>query len=187
MSKKNIWMFVTSIILFAVLLGLSALLQEEMLIYAASAVPILIVLFLPDAKRYQYIRGRNRNVSIYKQGDGEEAILVIAFQPGFLRWKTGMAYFHLKDIASEPQHGGAAQQNAATIPVLAFDLSAHHRKTGWIGINLTQLASRTANMSFTTDEVNRLVIPMKDLEETALTMMSSSATASQNKSKSISA
>lgn len=187
LSKKNVRLFCASIILFGVLLGLAALLQEEMLIYAASAVPILIVVFLPDIKRYQYIRSGSRNVAIYKQGDGEESILVITFEPGFLRWKSGMAYFHLKDIAGQPQPGTAAQQNAASISVLAFDLSAHRRKTGWIGINLAQLAQRTANLSYTTDEVTRLVIYMKDLEETALTMMSSTATASQSKNKSISA
>lgn len=182
-------MFYASIILFVVLLGLAALLQQEMLIYAASAVPILIVIFLPDIKKHQYIRSsqRSNDVTIYKQGEGEESILVIAFKPGFLQWKRGLAYFHLNDIADEPRPELSALQNAASISVLSFDLSAHPGKAGWIGINLTQLAQRTANLSYTTDEINRLVIRMIDLEEAALTMMSSAATASQGKNNSMSA
>lgn len=181
------------IILFAALLGLAALFQSEMLIYAASAIPILIVLFLPDIKKYQYIRTtkNSKNLAIYKQENGEESLIIIAFQPGFLRWKSRKLFFHLNDISEDSNRAASVLQGhggtVASIPVLSFDLSAHKRKTGWISIDLSQLEQRTTNLSYTTDEINRLVIRMKDLEETALTMMSATTSSTKNKNKSISA
>ncbi|WP_079913542.1 hypothetical protein [Paenibacillus sp. 32352] len=193
MSKKNIKWFWTFLILFAALLGLAALFQSDMLIYAASAIPIFIVLFLPDIKKHQYIRSRkhSKNFAIYKQDSGEETLVVIAFQPGFVRWKAGRLYFHLNDISEDSSKAASVFQGSegtvASLPVLSFDLSAHKRKTGWISIDLAQLEQRTTNLSYTTDEINRLVIRLKDLEEAALTIMSASASSSKNKSKSISA
>ncbi|WP_282939584.1 hypothetical protein [Paenibacillus sp. RC67] len=189
MSKLK-W-FWTFIILFVALLGLAAFFQSDMLIYAASAIPILIVLALPDIKKYQYIRSAKnaRNVAIYKQDSGEDTLIIIAFQPGFLRWKSSKLFFHLNDIREDSSTANSVFQGSgetvASIPVLSFDLAAHKRKTGWISIDLAQLEQRTTNLSYTTDEINRLVISMKDLEETALTMMS--ATTSSSKNKSISA
>lgn len=193
MSKNNVKWFWTFIIIFAALLGLALVFQSEMFIYAASAIPILIVLFLPDINKYQYIRsGKHaKNVAIYKQDNGEETLIIIAFQPGFLRWKARKMFFHLNDISEDPSIANAVLQGSggtvASIPVLSFDLAAHKRKTGWISIDLAQLEQRTTNLSYTTDEINRLVIRMKDLEETALTVMSASSTSSKSKNKSISA
>ncbi|MCS7462956.1 hypothetical protein N0M98_22785 [Paenibacillus doosanensis] len=189
MSKKTTWLFFVSIIAFAGLLGLAYLFQSDMCIFAASAMPIFIVLFLPDKKRYQYIRIRRdrKNISIFKQAGGEESLVVISFKPGFLRWNCSKLYFHLNDIAPEAKPGeAAAQASGAAASVLAYDLSGHRRKQGWIGINLRQLAQRTANLSYTTDEISRLVIRMQDLEETALSMVAPAA-ASPSKKKSISA
>ncbi len=54
---------------------------------------------------------------------------------------------------------------AATMTVLKYDLFLHRRKKNWIGISLTQLEQRTEQLSYTTNEINRLVIRMSDVNE----------------------
>ncbi|MDF2962422.1 MAG: hypothetical protein K0S39_4157 [Paenibacillus sp.] len=189
MSKKQSWLLFMYTIIFLGLIAVAIWLQSELYLYAATALPILIVTALPDIRQHQYIRGQKdlNDVKIYKQSDEEDPLVIITFQPGFVRWNCKKLFFHLNDIQSGPHPIEQTKEKHASLSVLGFDLTAHPRKTGWIGIDLAQLTLRTANLSYTTDEITRLVIPMRELEETALHMMSAATTVSQSKNKSISA
>ncbi|OCT10907.1 hypothetical protein A8709_04165 [Paenibacillus pectinilyticus] len=94
---------------------------------------------------------------------GESDFLVILFQPGYVKWNGGMLYFNLedkmKDVYVKPD------PYAATLTVLKYDLKTHRRKKNWIGISLDQLQQRTEQLSYTTNEVNRLIIRMSDIQE----------------------
>jgi hypothetical protein len=185
MSRKQVWLLYVYIFVFLGLLAMALWLQSENYIYAASVMPILIVLALPDLRRNQYIRSRkdHKAVRIYRSSNEEDPLLVIAFQPDFLQWNNKKLYFHLNDIEASPEPADSSSAQQASLAVLAFDLSPHPRKTGWIGIDLKQLALRTANLPYTTDEITRLVIPMRDLEEAAVQMMASAPAAPVRKAK----
>lgn len=173
------------IFVFLALIGVAIMLQSAIYLYAASAMPILIVMALPDARTNQYIRGKKalEAVKIYKLSDEENPLLILTCQPGFIHWNSKKLYFNLNDVQSTPHSAELANEEHASLSVLGFDLTAHPSKTGWIGIDLAQLKLRTANLSYTTDEITRLVIPMKDLEETALQMLSETTAVPLGKSK----
>lgn len=193
MSKKQKWSLVGSILLFVALLGLALLFESELFIYAASAIPILIVMVLPDIRQNQYVQRTKseKGIQVYKVANEEDPLLVISFQPGFVCWHCRKLYIDLNELHAEPIDVLPAAEDAASIPVLSFDLSAHPRRTGWFGIDLAQLSQRTVNLSYTTQEVNRFIIQMKDLEAIALLMMASAtplvASKSSSKSNSLSA
>ncbi|WP_201317997.1 hypothetical protein [Paenibacillus sp. EPM92] len=176
MHKMKTWLFAASLVAFAVLLGLAIYYESTVYLYAASALPILIVIWLPDIERHQYIRPKHRKrVSLRIHSGGVNGKVTISFDPGFVRWrKAGKLYFHLDSLKREEapetnmKPGKAAD---AGLPVLSYDLSAHPSKPGWIGIDLKQLAERTAGLSVTTDEVTRLTIRLGDLEEMAVRQM----------------
>jgi hypothetical protein len=192
MSNRRPWILGSFIVIFLGLIGLAILLQSELYLYAASALPVLIVTVLPDVRRNQYIRGEKARqaVQLNKQTNGEETLLIVSFQPGFVRWNSKKLFFFLNDIEQNPKpFEEAKDREAVSLSILAYDLSLHPRRSGWIGIDLAQLAQRTANLSYTTDEITRFVIRMSDLEETAMQMLSSTnkIPLSKGKSKSMSA
>jgi hypothetical protein len=168
-----------SIIVFALLLGLSVYFESTKLIFVASAFPILIVAFLPDIKTSQYIRlsKSGQDVTITRT-PAESGLIVISFSNRSLSWKKRTLYFHIEDIRNAPIVQAAPEEAAASIPVLKFDLLTHSRRKAWIGIQLNNLAERTEGMSFTTDEVNRLVLQLSDVEQ--LMPLSAPAAAAQN-------
>jgi hypothetical protein len=185
MTKKQIWSLIGAVFLFVALLGLALLFESELFIYAASAIPILIVLVLPDIRQNQYMHsGKNAsNVQFVKVANGDEPLIVISFQPGFVRWHCRKLYFDLNDLQLNSAETLPSVGNSASISLLSFDLSAHPRRAGWFGIDLAQISQRTANLSYTTEEVNRFVIQMKDLEEVSLIMaVASSSVAASNSS-----
>ncbi|WP_186445782.1 hypothetical protein [Paenibacillus cremeus] len=170
-TKKWLYLY-ASIILFLGLIGMAVFNESTYFLYAASALPILIVIFLPDRDQAQYIpakRSKNKKISITKQAAGGEATLSIAFPAGYVQWKRSKLYFHLDSI-TEAEAAGTSEARSASLSVLPFDLSVHPRKQGWIGIDLAQMAERTRGLAYTTDEVNRFVIRMSDLEQAALQM-----------------
>lgn len=174
MSRRRNIFLIFSVIGFLVLTGLSIYFESTEFLYAASAFPILIVLFLPDIEQNQFIRtasAKHKGITFLKQTIGGHPSLMIIFPPGFVRWNRKKLYFHFDQAiaaasASEQSKLRPLRESAA-LSVLPFDLNTHPRKKGWIGINLSQLAERTRNLSYTTEEVTRLSIPMSDLEETA--------------------
>ncbi|PZE20747.1 hypothetical protein [Paenibacillus xerothermodurans] len=190
MSKKRPWVLGSSIIMFLALIALAILMQSELFLYAASALPVLIVACLPDIRQNQYVRGAKsrKSIQMFKQTHENESLLIVSFEAGFVRWNCSKLYFHLDDMQMNPNRFDTVQSHAVSLPVLTYDLSVHPRKAGWVGIDLAQLAQRTANLSYTTDEITRLVIHMSDLEEIILNLSPGSQTPTgRSKSKSISA
>ncbi|SCW43545.1 hypothetical protein SAMN04487970_10074 [Paenibacillus tianmuensis] len=196
MFKSNKWLLVLSVILFIGLLGLSVYYESIVYLHAASALPIAIVVFLPDLGRHQYIRSKPKaGVRFVKQTIGGDPVLTIAFKPGFIRWdQNRKLYFHLNSMgnsessgAPEAKAAGGSGSTEAALAVLPFDLSLHPRKQGWIGIDLPQLAERTRSLSYTTDEVSRLLIRMADLEEAAMKVMVTPGAVTANKGKQLQA
>lgn len=186
---KSKWLLVLSVILFIGLLGLAVYYESIVYLYAASALPVAIVIFLPDLGRHQYIRAKPKSgVRFVKQTIGGDPVLTITFKPGFIRWdQSRKLYFHLNSMgdseasaSSETKAAGGSESPEAALAVLPFDLSLHPRKQGWIGIDLPQLAERTRSLSYTTDEVSRLLIRMADLEEAAMKVMVTPGTVAAN-------
>ncbi|WP_426451245.1 hypothetical protein ACP26L_03915 [Paenibacillus sp. S-38] len=171
MSKSNMY-FVLSVLVFLSLLGLSYLYESIYFLYAASAMPIAITMLLPERKAYQYMKNSKRFRFRLETLGGEPA-LSVTFEPGDIRWTRGRLYLQLKSLRKlKPAAGEASTQSnagghTASLPVLAFDLTPHPSKKGWIGIDLAQLAERTRSLSFTTHEVSRFVIRISDLESAA--------------------
>lgn len=194
MFKKHYWILFSSIVVFAGLIAAAIALQSELFLYAASGIPIVIFYVLPDIKQNQFIRSdkdRDKFKLIQQTGSGEP-LMILSFEPDFVRWECSKLYFHLNDIITDvPAASASSTDTEASVSVLAFDLSPHPKKTGWVGIDLEQLTQRLANLSYTTDEVTRFVMQVQDLEDIALQMMGSTTTASlaknKSKSKSISA
>lgn len=170
MSKhKRLWLSV-SIILFLALIALSIYYESTQYLYAASALPILIVLLLPDIQ-HQYIRMNKKHlVRFSQQGEGDEAAVSITFPPGYIQWSRSILYFRIDSVAgsSADKIEAAAGSHAVSLSVLPFDLCVHPRKRGWVGIHLPQLVERTRSLSITTDEVTRFVIRMSDLENAGM-------------------
>ncbi|MCP1307738.1 hypothetical protein [Paenibacillus tyrfis] len=196
MFKSNKWLLVLSVILFIGLLGLAVYYESIVYLYAASALPVAIVIFLPDLGRHQYIRMKPKaGVRFVKQTIGGDPVLTIAFKPGFIRWNhSRKLYFHLNSMgnsessgAPEAKAAGGSESTEAALAVLPFDLSLHPRKQGWIGIDLPQLAERTRSLSYTTDEVSRLLIRMADLEEAAMKVMVTPGAVTANEGKQLQA
>jgi hypothetical protein len=205
--KKNTIALLLASGLFIVLLGAAIFYQSSNFLYAASAVPILIVMFLPDIKSSQYIKpSRDKRVLFVNSGgvDGPE-LFSIVFEQGYLNWRKKLVFFPLIDALGAPAeasaqlevaaaNGGAANESAQanslaatallevteasvayalysapvnTISVLKFDLAPHRRRTKWIGIRLDNLKERIDTLSFSVDQVNRLVIHMEDIRDLA--------------------
>lgn len=177
MSKGKTFLFTGAIILFLILLSCSIFFESTQFLYAASAVPIFIVMLLPDIRQNQYIElKKDRGVRLVHQTAGDEPLLLIDFEPGFIRWNCNKVYFDLNELSQASRNNDKeASSSSASLSVLAFDLSLHPRKSGWVGIDLSQLTERTRSLSYTTDEVTRLVIRMSDLEEAAVRLMSSAS------------
>nr|WP_210023570.1 MULTISPECIES: hypothetical protein [unclassified Paenibacillus] len=170
-----------SIIAFAGLLGFAIYYESAIYLYAASALPVVIVPLLPDMIKNQYADAvPKKSVRFVKLTVGGDPILAISFTPGFIRWNrgTGKLFFHLNQMSEIPELTGIPDRHQGTkeasLTVLPFDLSLHPRKQGWVGIDLCQLAQRTGSLPCTTSEVTRLLIRMSDLEAVAMQLLSSS-------------
>ncbi|MGF7035702.1 hypothetical protein J2T17_006735 [Paenibacillus mucilaginosus] len=173
MPKLNMY-FALSVLVFLSLLGLSYRYESIYFLYAASAMPLVITMLLPERKAYQYIKPSKR-FRFRLESLGEEPVLSVSFEPEDLRWARGRLYLPLKSLrklnpAAAGREQAAREENgepAASLPVLAYDLAPHPSKKGWVGIDLGQLAERTRSLSFTTHEVSRLVIRVSDLDAAA--------------------
>jgi hypothetical protein len=163
---KNIYGLILSLLLFVIFILLAIVYQSTDYLYMATVLPLVIVPFLPDIKSNQYVKPAkqgNRVQLIKVQGTepSPHDLLVIAFDPGYLQWNSRTLYFNLDDalLYDSLKSDGFT----ASITVLNFDLRLHKRKKGWIGVSLKNLAERTTQLSYTTDEINRIVIQMQDL------------------------
>ncbi|WNR43691.1 hypothetical protein [Paenibacillus roseipurpureus] len=166
MKSKLIGLLATSL-LFLTFIVLSLSFQSTIYLYIASVFPLLIVPFLPDIRSNQYIKpkssGAVRLLTMENKDGGDSDFLVILFEPGYVKWNGGMLFFNLadkmKDVYVKPD------PYAATLTVLKYDLLKHRSKKNWIGISLAQLQERSEQLSYTTNEVNRLIIRITDIQE----------------------
>jgi hypothetical protein len=171
--------------LFVVLLGAAVYYQSSNFLYAASAVPILIVIFIPDIKSSQYIKpGRSNRVSLSKTGgaDGPE-LLSITFEPGYVNWKRRIVYFAATDAFDAPTDGAnavTAPDIIASLRVLKYDLLPARDRNRWIGIQLDNLKERSTSLAFSLDTVNRLVIQMDDIRELTNVQLTPNASIDKN-------
>lgn len=167
MKIKNGIIITSGMILFAVLIAAAIFLQSAYLLYAASAIPFLLVPFIPDIPGSQKLKNHNKSgdVRIYRTGSSAlDGLIIIDFTPGTIYWNKRRLYFSMEGVETVPAH--AVPVEAASVPVLSYDLFRHPRKTNWYGIRLNHLVERLHAFSFTTDEIARLVIRLEDLDQT---------------------
>ncbi|UKS24760.1 hypothetical protein LOZ80_24530 [Paenibacillus sp. HWE-109] len=166
--KPNHFGLITSLLLFLIFIVLSLVFQSTTYLYIASVGPLLIVPFLPDIRTGQFIKpnqakGAVRLITMENKDQAHADFLVIYFDPGYVKWNSGKLYFHLDDIMKNVYI--KPDPLAATLTVLKYDLFLHRNKKNWVGISLAQLKQRTEQLSYTTNEVNRLVIQLSDINE----------------------
>ncbi|SDN29631.1 hypothetical protein SAMN04487897_102423 [Paenibacillus sp. yr247] len=166
--KPNHFGLITSSLLFLTFIVLSLVFQSTTYLYIASVCPLLIVPFLPDIRSNQFIKpnqskGAVRLITMENKEKADSDFLVILFEPGYIKWKRGNLFFNLDDIMKDVYI--KPDPFAATMTVLKYDLFPHRSKKNWVGISLAQLEQRTEQLSYTTNEINRLVIQMSDVKE----------------------
>jgi hypothetical protein len=166
--KLNIFGLILNVLLFLIFILLAFMFQSTKYLYVASFFPLVIVPFLPDIRSNQYIRSDkdNAHVHLFKI-QGQEAsssdLFVIVFEPGYINWRKKTIYFN----SEEASVCTSLRQDpyTAAMPVLKYDLTRHPRKKNQVGISLPNLIQRTSQLSYTTEEINRFVIRMEDLNE----------------------
>ncbi|NOV00111.1 hypothetical protein [Paenibacillus planticolens] len=166
--KPNHFGLITSSLLFLTFIVLSLVFESTTYLYIASVCPLLIVPFLPDIRSVQYIKpnqakGAVRLITMENKDNSDSDFLVILFEQGFVRWNARRIYFNLDDIMKDVYV--KPDPFAATMTVLKYDLFPHRSKKNWVGISLPQLEQRIGQLSYTTNEINRLVIQMSDVNE----------------------
>jgi len=170
MKRKPVYPIFLLLFIFVSLIGLAIWQQSAYLLYAASAIPFIIVPFLPEMSSIQKLKAsaKNNDVQIYKLATIEGAPanhLIVQFQPGIVNWNRKMLYINLKNIPTVSKDLFAP--DSASVPVLTFDLELNKRKPDLIGIRLQNIKERTSSFSFTTDEITRFVVRLDDLTEHA--------------------
>lgn len=166
--KPNHFGLITSSILFLTFIVLSLVFQSTTYLYIASVGPLLIVPFIPDIRSGQYIKpnqakGAVRLITMENKDKSGSDFLVILFEQGFVKWDRKQLYFNLDDVMKDVYI--KPDPFAATMTVLKYDLSLDRSKKGWVGISLPQLQQRISQLSYTTNEINRIVIQMSDVHE----------------------
>jgi hypothetical protein len=179
---KSSIIFWAGLLIMVGCIALAIPLESVFLLYAASVLPVVFVPFLPDFGSSQYIKpgkrqGQVETIRIVAES-GASPLLLIRFQPGYLRWNKKVLYFSLNDVSSNPTLR-IREDLTVSLSVLKHDLKRHPRKKSWIGVRLDHLKDRTRHMSFTLNEINRLVIRMEDIQELVSPPFSSSAARSQ--------
>lgn len=166
MKSKNGLVAVAGLILFAGLIAAAIVLQSAYLLYAATGIPILLVPFLPDFKTSQTLKpGKDGSrIRVYRTGSTEgDGFVIIEAEPGAIPWNKSRLYFPVSGLPTAS--GFAYYPDTASVPVLAHDLVRHRRKKDVFGIELAHLANRFRTLSFTPDEVTRLIIRTEDLTQ----------------------
>jgi hypothetical protein len=165
MKNKNSLAVIIGLLLFGGLITAAILLQSAYLLYAATAIPILLVPFIPDIKTSKTLKpgSSNSKIRMYRTDhpDGE-GFLIIEADPGAIPWNKRRLYFPVTGIPvlADSSH----TVNTAGIPILQYDLIKHRRKSNVYGIELANLAPRFRTLSYTADEVTRLIIRLEDIK-----------------------
>lgn len=164
--KANKLLLALGLLLFFVLFGTSVWKQSPILLYIASAIPIFIVPFLPDIRTAQKLQPSKQSVQIVKLTDasGEDAEwLVVSFNPGTIYWNK--KWLVIPTEGMNPVNEIHTDDYTASLTVLKYDLRTRKNHAGKISIYLPNLIQRTNGLSYTVEDVNRLMIRMEDLQE----------------------
>jgi hypothetical protein len=166
MKKTNTFGLIFSILLFVIFIVLSIMFESTDYLYVASMLPLFIVLFLPDLKSSQYIKpakqgNKVRLIKLQEKEPSPTDLFVISFEPGYVQWHRENLYFRLSDAVTHANL--PPDPHTASMAVLQYDLKRHPRKKNWIGVSLKQIVPRTQQLSYTPNEINRLVIQMQDI------------------------
>lgn len=161
---KNIWLSALGIIVFAAFFISSIVRESPLLLYIASAIPIVVVPFLPDFKTSQRLRPKRKGVDIVQVTgkSGEPEWLVVSFKPGTVYWNRKRLVISYKTAPTV--QSVATDDFTAALTVLAYDVHAR-KKAGRIAVSIPNLSERTAGMPFTVNEVNRLIIALADFSD----------------------
>jgi hypothetical protein len=172
MSKKKQVLLSASIFGFIGLLLLAVYFESEQFIYIASALPIVIVMLLPDIRQDQYVtvKKKSSGIELTKQLIGEEPMLVVSLQPKAVKWSNRRLFLRFSELSNAPV--STSTQGATSLAVLPFDLVPHPNKADWIGIDLAQLRERTRSLSYSPSDVTRMTIKVSDLNIAAMHMVS---------------
>ncbi|MDF2935242.1 MAG: hypothetical protein K0Q90_615 [Paenibacillaceae bacterium] len=163
-TSKNSLALAAGLILFFGLIASAILLESAYLLYAATAIPILLVPFIPDLKTSQTVKAgpsASRLRAYRTENETGEGFIILESLHGGIPWNKKRIYFPVDGLpAAAPS---AYPAGTAGIPVLQYDLVPHRRRKDLYGIELANVAARFRTLSFTTDEVTRLVIRLEDL------------------------
>lgn len=163
-KSKHSLALAAGLILFFGLIASAILLESAYLLYAATGIPILLVPFIPDLKTSQTVKpGQSApHMRVYRTHNEQgEGFIILESLQGGIPWNKKRLYFSLDGLpAAAPS---AYPAGTAGVPVLQYDLVPHRRRKDLYGIELANVAARFRTLSFTTDEVTRLVIRLDDL------------------------
>jgi hypothetical protein len=162
-QKKQLIIFFSGLVLFLVVLGLSIVLQSAVLLYIASAIPMLVVPYLPDLRTNQVLKAR-RGVEVVRVGENnpDSEMLIVSFKPGDIYWNKRYLYISLNDMVSDSQSDLGPFTLSMT--VLRHDLHFQPKKNR-IGVYLPNLLERLKDMPISPNEVNRLTLRMEDVRD----------------------
>jgi hypothetical protein len=161
---RNKWLLLLGLLVFAAFFISSILRESPLLLYIASAIPIFIVLFLPDIKTSQRLKPNRNGVEIVKLtgNSGEPEWLIVTFKPGTVYWNRKSLIIPYDDAPIVQMI--ESDDYTAALTVLPYDLRTNQR-SGRVGVSIPNLMERTAGLPFTVNEVNRLILALADFTE----------------------
>lgn len=171
--KYNILTFIGGIVVFGAVLAAAWHLQSWVLLYIASALPVILVPLMPDIPRKQVIRrtGGKEQYAIRRQSGGHDdaGVLHIGFRPGSVNWNKTWLCVPLELIRNAEPYAGAAEE-AVTLPVSAGDCRVTGGRRPMLRISLPSLSARAQALNYKTREVERLTLRLDELPQLALSL-----------------
>ncbi|WP_166241322.1 hypothetical protein [Paenibacillus turpanensis] len=159
MSRTNFWIGIAGTVIFIVLLGLAVNNESPTLVYAASLFLVFLVPFLPDIPSNQYIKP-DRDHRFTFTASAEDGLMTITFDPKAIYWNKSRLYFPVEDLYLQKT---VISGSGTPISVLAYDLVAHPRKKGWVGIQLKPIKERSSALPVPVTEATQFVVRLEDL------------------------
>ncbi|MEI7028115.1 hypothetical protein [Paenibacillus sp. y28] len=156
------------ILVFLAIFAASWVFESPILLYIASAIPMIVVPFIPDLPKNQTIRHRrSKHISLVKVRTDEQSpeSVVITFKPGAIRWDARSLVLDLEELNDAipvVQHI-PEQKHAAVLTVLQHDLRITGKKNRQVAIYLPNLHDRCQSLSYELESVNRLILRMEDV------------------------
>ncbi|ARF68831.1 hypothetical protein B7C51_15065 [Paenibacillus larvae subsp. pulvifaciens] len=158
------------ILLFGSLIRFAFWFQSHLFIYAASAVPLIIVLLLPSKSKNQLLQSNSKkfNIRLERTPPSELApmgFLFATFHPDLIDRKKSTLYIKLEDAewVHEPH---VPYRQTLLVEIAPEQLRRHGKHKSWIGIPIHDLSaclSSAASPSVQPESI-RISIPLENLE-----------------------